>query len=1007
MKKLFLLLMAVMLTTTFAFAQSVTISGTVVDAENDEPLIGASVQPVGSSAGVATDIDGHFTLSVPASVKEITVSYVGYTSVTLPVKPVMDIKLKVASTNLDVLVVTGYGSAKKLGSVVGSVAVVDNAVLESTPTANFVDALSGQVAGMSISSNTGEPSSTSTDIRIRGVNSLNASTDPLFILDGAPVSSSVFTAISSSDIENITVLKDASATAIYGSRAANGVIVITTKKGKYGEQAKVTVRANVGWSERVQSKIQMMDSKQYLTFRETMAEALGVQDLSQSVKDLINNYGISTDWQKEMMKDNALYYSVEGAVQGGSESSSYYISLGHMDQDGIIAKSGFRRETLRGSIDARIKPWLKVGLQTNLSYAKYETNSVASYAGSFYMNGPIVLSYMMLPYESPYYYTFDENGKIMFGDRANWYRYTNGGIADANFVNDLNKGSRSSLNIDAMLYEQLNPIAGLTLRAQQAVTSFDYRNSQIQTAVEDYVTPMGDLTDFGQYTEPLRSEAFQRMYQFTYTNTAEYARTFGVHDFSALLGQESVIYHSNNFNVATTGQPNNMQMLLTNGKDVTMDNVGQGISEYIINSYFLNLHYSYDNRYFFDGSVRRDGSSKFAPGHRWSTFYALGVMWNIKNEAFLNPYTWLDDLKLRVNYGTVGNSGISPYMYMGTVSTGNAYNNENTLGLANQSNENLTWETVKQFDLGLSYSVLNSRLYGTVDFYVKNTKDMLMELPYSYTTGWSGGMANIGSMRNIGVDFEIGSKIYQSRDWYVGVRANFNYNKNTITELFNGRQEYRMDDTGMVYRIGENPFQLNTVRYAGVDPQDGKQLWYDIDGNLTKQFNHERDAVNTGKSFVAPWNGGFGIDLRWKDLSLRSDWTWTAEKYIFNWAAQMICNPAYMYDTNMDVRMLNSWTHPGQITDMPAVTESIQPDSRYLENSSYLRMKNITLTYSLPKTFVNKLDMSNVAFHFTGRNLLTFSADSYTGNDPEYENNGVRFNYPNTRQYEFGIEVTF
>ncbi|MDE7136500.1 MAG: SusC/RagA family TonB-linked outer membrane protein, partial [Muribaculaceae bacterium] len=968
MKKLFLLLMAVMLTTTFAFAQNVNISGTVVDAENDEPLIGASVQPVGSSAGVATDIDGHFTLSVPASVKEITVSYVGYTSVTLPVKPVMDIKLKVASTSLDVLVVTGYGSAKKLGSVVGSVAVVDNAVLESTPTANFVDALSGQVAGMSISSNTGEPSSTSTDIRIRGVNSLNASTDPLFILDGAPVSSSVFTAISSSDIENITVLKDASATAIYGSRAANGVIVITTKKGKYGEQAKVTVRANVGWSERVQSKIQMMNSQQYLTFRETMSEALGVQDLSQSVKDLINNYGISTDWQKEMMKDNALYYSVEGAVQGGSESSSYYISLGHMDQDGIIAKSGFRRETLRGSIDARIKPWLKVGLQTNLSYAKYETNSVASYAGSFYMNGPIVLSYMMLPYESPYYYTFDENGKIVYGDRANWYKYTNGGIADANFVNDLNKGSRSSLNIDAMLYEQLNPIAGLTIRAQQAVTSFDYRNSQIQTAVEDYVTPMGDLTDFGQYTEPLRSEAFQRMYQFTYTNTAEYARTFGVHDFSALLGQESVIYHSNNFNVATTGQPNNMQMLLTNGKDVTMDNVGQGISEYIINSYFLNLHYSYDNRYFFDGSIRRDGSSKFAPGHRWSTFYAIGAMWNVKNEAFLNPYTWLDDLKLRVNYGTVGNSGISPYMYMGTVSTGNAYNNENTLGLANQSNENLTWETVKQFDLGLSYSVLNSRLYGTVDFYVKNTEDMLMELPYSYTTGWSGGMANIGSMRNIGVDFEIGSKIYQSRDWYVGVRANFNYNKNTITELFNGRKEYRMDDTGMVYRVGENPFQLNTVRYAGVDPQDGKQLWYDIDGNLTKQFNHERDAVNTGKSFVAPWNGGFGIDLRWKDLSLRSDWTWTAEKYIFNWASQMICNPAYMYDTNMDVRMLDSWTHPGQITDMPAVTESIQPDSRYLENSSYLRMKNITLTYSLPKTFVNKLYMSNVAFHFTGRN---------------------------------------
>lgn len=1007
MKKLFLLLMAVMLTTTYALAQNVTISGTVVDAENDEPLIGASVQPVGSSTGVATDIDGNFTLSIPASVKEISVSYVGYTTVKLPVQPVMTVKMQTSNQNLDVLVVTGYGSARKLGSVVGSVAVVGDAVLENNPSANFVDALSGQVAGMTLSSNTGEPSSSETDIRIRGVNSLNASTAPLFVLDGAPVNSSVFTSLSPSVIESVTVLKDASATAIYGSRAANGVVVITTKKGKFGEQAQVTVRANVGWSGRVQSKIDMMDSNQYLSFRQTMAETFGVEDVSDEVKNLVKNYGISTDWQKEMMKDNALYYSLEGAVQGGSENSSYYISLGHLDQDGIIAKSGFRRETLRGSIDTRIKPWLKVGLQTNLSYSKYETNSIAAEAGRFYMNGPIVLSYMMLPYESPYYYTFDENGKIVYGERANWYKYTTNGIADANFVNALNHGSRSSLNIDAMLYEQLNPIKGLTLRAQQAVTAFDYRNTQDQLAVEDYVTPMGDVTEFGQYTDRLRGESFQRMYQFTYTNTAEYMRTIGVHDFSALVGQESIIYRVNQFNVSTTGQPNNMLTLLTNGTDVQLDDVGQSISEYIMNSYFLNLHYSYDNRYFFDGSIRRDGSSKFAPGHRWSTFYALGAMWNIKNEAFMNGTTWLDDLKLRVNYGTTGNSGISPYMYMGTVSTGNPYNGENTLGISGQSNDDLTWETVKQFDLGLSYSVLNRRLYGDIDFYVKNTEDMLMNVPYSYTTGFSSGWSNMGSMRNIGVDFEIGSKVYQDRDWFVGLRANFNYNKNTITELFNGQTEYRMNDTGMVYIVGENPFQLNTVRYAGVDPQDGKQLWYDVNGNLTKEFNHDRDAVNTGKSFIAPWNGGFGIDVSWKGLSLRSDWTWAAEKYIFNWAGQLICNPSYMYDMNQDVRMLNSWTHPGQITDMPAITEEIQPDSRYLENSSYLRMKNITLTYTLPKSFVERLYMSNIALHFTGRNLLTFSADSYTGNDPEYENNGVRFNYPNTRQYEFGIEVSF
>lgn len=1007
MKKLFLLLAVIVATTMCAVAQSHTVTGVVIDASTDEPLVGASVLPVGSSNGVATDLDGRFSLTVSDKIKQLTVTYVGYEPKTVDIQPQMTIGLTPSSTMLDQVVVTGYGSAKKLGSVVGSVAVVGEQVLENTPTANFIDALSGQVAGLTISSNTGEPSAATSDIRIRGVNSLNASTDPLYILDGAPVNSSVFTSLNANDIENVTVLKDASATAIYGSRAANGVIVITTKKGRYGDQAQVTVRATVGWSGRVESKIDMMDSKQYLEFREKMHAAFpGIQDLPDNVKTLINDYGISTDWQKEMMKDNALYYSVEGAVQGGSESSSYFLSLGHMDQDGIIAKSGFRRETLRASLDTRIKPWLKVGLQTNLSYAKYETNSVASNAGNFYMNGPIVLSYMMLPYDSPYYYTFDENGGIHFGERANWYKYTNGGIADANFVNALNVGSRSSFNINASLYEQLNPIAGLTLRAQQSVDAFDYRNSQIQNAVEDYTTPMGDETKFGQYLDRLRGESFQRYYQFTYTNTAEYYRAFGDHEITALVGQEAVINRQNQFNVSTTGQPSDKLMLLTNGTSIELKDVGQSISEFIINSYFLNLHYSFAERYFFDASIRRDGSSKFAPDHRWATFYAIGAMWNMKNEAFLQPYTWLDDLKFRINYGTTGNSGISPYQFMGVAGTGVIYDGETSMGIGRQSNEDLTWETVKQFNVGFNYGFLG-KLYGTADFYVKNTEDMLMELPYSYTTGFTGGYANIGSMRNVGVDFEIGAHLYQDKDWYVGVRANFNYNKNTITELFNGQEEYRMEQYGTVYKVGENPFQLNTVRYAGVDPQDGKQMWYDIDGNLTKVFNSDRDAVNTGKSFVAPWTGGFGLDLRWRGIALRSDWTWQAEKYIFNWAAQMTCNPNYMFDSNMDVRMLNSWTTPGQITDMPAVTETIQPDSRYLENSSYLRMKNITVQYSLPKNFVEGLYMKDVTFHFTGRNLLTFSSDNYTGNDPEYEGNGVRFNYPNTRQYEFGVEVTF
>ena len=1004
MKKLFSFLMAVVLTSAAAFAQSRVVTGTVVSDADNEPLAGATVQPVGGSAGVATDLDGRFSISVPQSVQLLRISYLGMESQEVAVKDNLEIRLKSSSTMLDAVVVTGYGSAKKLGTVVGSVSVVDEAAIENTPATTFVDALQGQVPGLAIYSHTGEPASPPSNITIRGVNSLEASNTPLFILDGAPVSSSFFTSINPADIENITVLKDASATAIYGSRAANGVIVITTKKGRYGEQAKVTVRGSYGWSARVDNKIDMMDSKQYLQFRE-QATAFGFEDLSQHEKDLINVYGIDTNWLDEMVKDDAPTYSFEAAVQGGTERTNYYISLGHHKQEGLIARSDFQRETLRASFDTKIKDWFRVGFQTNFGVEHYMTNGSAANAGQWNSYNPFTLSYMMLPYDAPYYYSFDENGQIHFGQRAEYHIYSR--AVDANFVHNQNTGRNNQLSLNATLYEQLNPIKGLTFRFQQAVEGIESRTSNIWNAVENYMTPNGVPTQFGEdLTSATRSEAFSRRYQFTYTNTAEYRTTINdVHEITALLGQESIITRYNGFGIGTAGQPNRTQMLLTNGTNVTMSNVSQSISEFIMNSFFLQGDYSYDSRYFFNFSVRRDGSSKFAPDYRWATFYALGAMWNLKNEKFLESTKWLDDLKLRVNYGTTGNSGIDPYLYMGAVGTGAAYDGGNSIGLAQQSNNELTWETVAQFNVGLGYSVFN-RLYGNVDYYIKDTRDMLMNIPYSVTTGWSGGMANIGSLRNTGVDFEIGSHIYQDKDWYVGARINFNYNKNTITELFNGLQEYPLDEYGMIYRVGEDPYQFYSVRYAGVDPQDGKQMWYDKNGNITKTYS-EDDKVTLGKGFMAPWTGGFGVNARYKGLALQADFNWAADKYIMNWTDQIICNPANMIGQNMSVKMLDFWQHPGQVTDIPALTETVQPDTRYLQNSSFIRMKNLTLSYALPKSFLQKLYLSDVIFRFTGRNLLTFTTDDYTGTDPEYQNNGVRFSYPNTRQYEFGVEISF
>ncbi len=995
--------MAVIMTTTCAFAQAGLIKGSVVSASDNEPLPGATVvAPNGQ--GVATNLDGEFSIAIEEGTI-LSISYVGYEAVKVPATNGMVVKL-VENNILDEVVVTGYGSAKKLGSFVGAASVVSADAIENTPSSNFVDALSGKVAGLNIYSNTGEPSSSPANINIRGISSLEFNSTPLFILDGAPVSSSVFTSINPNDIENITVLKDAASTAIYGSRAGNGVIVITTKKGKFGEQAKVTVRASIGWSSAVQSKIKMMNSAQYLEFRDRMTNEMGSTPISEEARTLITKYGIDTDWRNEFLDSSAPTYSMEASIQGGSEKSNYFLSVGHFDQDGLVAKSGLRRETVRASFNSDLKPWLRIGFQGNFGYEKYMTNSVASYAGNFYTNGPIFQAYYMLPYDSPYYYTFDENGNIVYGQRAEWYKYTMGGVADSNFTANLNDGSTNQTSVNASIYEQITPVKGLILRAQQNVYAFDRVYSYSHRGVVDYELPMGGWTNFGQDALREVGRTFNRMYQFTYTNTAQYVKAFGNHEIDILLGQESIINRSQGFGVYTSGQPSNDLMMMGNGTTVIMDDISDSRSEYIINSYFMTADYNYLEKYYLNASVRRDGCSKFSPGNRWATFYAVGGMWNAKKESFLSDVTWLDALQVRANYGTAGNySGLGNYDYRGVLSTALTYSGQPTLGLSTMKNDDLSWETIEQFSLGVNFRFLD-RISGSVDYYVKNTKDMIISVPISATNGWTSSLVNVGSLRNQGVDVALNVDVFKNKDWYVGVNANFNYNKNMITKLYNGLDEYRLDDYGMVYKIGENPFQLNTVRYVGVDHRDGKCVWLDKNGNKTKIYNAD-DAVNTGKSYQAPWTGGFGLNARWKGLALRADFSWAAEKYIFNWAYQQIASNLSFTNANQSVIMLDSWTPEHPEGTMPAITESIQGDSRYLENSSFMRMKNLTVSYTLPSNWLKKMCLSDLTFRFTGRNLWTVCADGFTAQDPEYVNNGVRFNYPNTRQYEFGVEVSF
>lgn len=1006
MKKLFLLLFAVISIGLAASAQTRTVHGTVLDALTDEPLIGVSVVPEGSTNGTLTDLDGNFSITINQSVKNLVFSYVGYKTLTVPVKDEINISLEPAAETLETVVVTGYGSGKKLGSVVGSVAVVGEDALENVTTPSFIDALQGKVSGLSIMSNSGDPSSSQNSIRLRGVNSLNSSNTPLFILDGAPVTETVFNTLNPSDIESITVLKDAASVAIYGSRAANGVIVITSKRGKYAEKATVNVRAKYGWSQMTSDKTEMMNSEQYIRFRDLIGAPVPAEQ-----RYAWEGLGINTDWRKEAFNGHAPTYSLEASVTGGSEATNYYLSLNHMDQEGLIAASQMRRETLRASITTRATNWLRIGFQANLGYTKFQQNSESNaiYNGNgIYESNPMTFARKAMPMDSPYYYTLDENGKPIWGAKAQYLHFSQQLTPD--YITSFRSSWNNRATINASLFQELTPIEGLTIRAQQALDAYDLRQDSYTYAREPLYTPMGDIygvddANSAGIIEGSALQTFSRYYQFTYTNTAEYRfRLNGVHNITLLGGQESIILKSAYFGVSSSGQSDKRQPLLQQGLATSFQGT-QSVSQLTMNSFFISGSYNYADRYFLDLNYRTDGSSRFAPDHRWAQFWSAGAMWDMKQEKFFKKYAWINKAKLRVSYGETGNSNFSSYYaYFGLVGSGSNYNNQTSIGVSQAPNEKLSWERVCGLDIGINVGLFN-KIDLDVDFYNKDTKDMIVEVPYSMTTGISSNWGNMASMRNTGVDVQLAYTPIQTRDWLFELHGNFNYNHNEITKLFDGIDEVPLTNTSVIYKKGHTANELYMVRYAGVDPRDGQQMWYTREGNLTKVYNETRDAICIGKSQYAPWAGGFGTNVSWKGISLLADFNFAIGKYMVNNDLYFIQNANFAQDFNQTTKMLDVWTHPGQVTDIPAPGQTIYFDTRMLENASFMRLKTLSLQYSLPKAWIKKATLSDVTFHFTGRNLLTFT--NFTGFDPEPEINVITFFYPNTRQYEFGINLSF
>ena len=972
------------------------VSGIVTSSEDGEPVIGATVKVVGSqTAGTVTDIEGRFSLSVSKPGVELEFSSIGMVSKRVKASENMTVVLQVDSHTLEQVVITGYGSAKKLGSVVGSIASVDKKKLESIVTPNFTDALAGQVSGLSVLSGAGDPSQSAT-IRLRGINSIQSSSQPLFILDGAPIDAAFYATLNPADIESITVLKDAASTAIYGARAANGVIVLTSKQGKYSEQVSLSVRAQYGIAGPTSDGVEMMNSKQYVKFRDLIG-----QPVSDEVRTLVDKYNINTNWRDEMIDNAAPTLDVNATMQGGGQTVNYYISFNHHKQDGLIEMSKMHRNTLNARINARLNRFFKIGFTTNLGVQRYSQNAEWSASGTIYSANPLVFARQALPFDTPYQYTIDENGKMIKGDRAIGLKYS--GLVMPWWYNAHRNYYRNKLTLNTSVTETFTPLEGLTFQALQSINGLESMNHGSFSPYDAFVDGMGNKIDAMKGSV---SASSSRYYQFTLSHTAEWRKQFGDHYVGILLGEETRIERSRGLSAYSEGQTDSRLLLLPHGTTVTPGDLGDSFGEEVANSLFANAEYNYKEKYYVTGSIRRDGSSKFAPGHRWGTFWSAGAKWDLKKEDFLKDVEWLNDLSLSVNYGTTGNdSGTGSYGYLGTYGVGGLYNGESSLGIASMSNPDLTWETTAKWNVGLNFSIFD-RAHFQVDFYRNKSTDMLMSIPYSMTTGFSSGIGNVAAMTNTGVEANVDVDILKTKDFYWSFKANVGYNKNEITELFQGRDEYVLANTGLKMAVGHAYGEFYQVRFAGVDPMTGAPLYYDKDGNKTKKFNEERDAVFLGKKRYAPWTGGFGTNFRYKNVSLIADFAWVAGKYMMINDDYFIANPQLATGWNQRVEMLNIWTTPGQITDIPGAKYDVQFTDQMLQNASFLRMKTLSIQYEFPKKWMQATRyIKGVKVFGIARNLFTITP--FEGYDPEPDMNLVQFNYPNTRQFVFGAEISF
>lgn len=981
LKRLIIFFVALFAIVAVGYAQSSdktnVVSGTVTEDGSGEPLIGVTVKQVGASAATITDMDGNYSISLEGDAGKATLvfSYIGMVDQNVKVagKKTVNVVLKSNASELDEVVVVAYGTRKK-GTITGSISNINGDRINEAPVASFDQALQGKAAGLTVLQDSGDPSAPAS-FQIRGTSSIYAGVEPLFIVDGVPVSSSEFSAINSADIESFSVLKDASSTSIYGARAANGVIVITTKRGRSGSKAQVTLRAQYGFSNLAYGHWTQMNTKQRLDFE----EEIGLRVPGEYDREALERTDIN--WRDLVFRDNAPTQSYDLSVAGGSSQFNYYVSANYFDQVGTSIGSDFNRMSVRTNLEAQATDWLRIGTNTSLS----STRANEADYGSYSIVTPISAMKFMLPYWDPY----KADGSYASPADGSW----RGSYENPLEWNEANPLQRRRVQVISSTFLELKPIENLRIKTILGIDGGEVRSNT--SSRPSYIGNQGIGTVGKSYT---------RSYNITWTNTANYHWELNdKHDFTFLLGHEMTRNASDAFTVVSRGQTNDKLMTLSTGTLATNWSDSRAASTYL--SYFGRVEYNYLQRYYLDLSVRRDASSKFGKDSRWATFWSAGFMWDAKKESFFSKIKWLNMLQFSASYGTSGNSSIPNYDHLSLYAGGPQYGGMPGIAPMTRGNENLTWEQVSTVNLGVKAGFWN-RLDVSLEFYNKNTTDMLMEVPITFGNGFASQFQNVGSLFNRGVELDVRATLLRNKNLSWTVNANASYNYNEITELYNGIDECEIPSTGIVLKKGHSCTELFAVRYAGVNPANGDALWYTKDGEITNEYD-ENDKVLLGKSYDVPWQGGFGTTFTWKGLTLDAQFSWVAKRYVMNNDRYFDeSNGIYSEAYNQSTVLFDRWKNPGDRTTLPRYGVFPELDSHLVEDASFLRLKNLMISYNLPKAWLKSAKViERVRIFGQAQNLLTFT--KFTGMDPESSSNVYQATYPMSRQFTFGIEVGF